>query len=235
MQNINRSDYQDVAERILRWWIVKGEQPSTVMTGGSTYTKPEYIDAILRVQKFIDTNKKMPEHVRFGNIAPGTDGNCYWNSKYDIFKQKEGYCGPSAAHIALQDIGINIPVDDIAVYEHTVVPSGTNPSDLDSGIVSVCKKNGYNVKVYSKSYHDVGLKTLGELLADPKKTVILHVLYKNHPGWGHYECPVKVCLREKTISVVETLHNAVEIHLEAEIIAWMNGISFNSVHIVERI
>lgn len=64
--------YRDLAERILRFYIINGSLPAYGQLDGVKYTKEEYIDAIKRVQKFLNENGgKYPAWVRIG-VEPTT-------------------------------------------------------------------------------------------------------------------------------------------------------------------
>jgi predicted double-glycine peptidase len=64
--------YRDLAERILRFYIINGSLPAYGQLEGVKYTKEEYIDAIKRVQKFLNENGgKYPAWVRIG-VEPTT-------------------------------------------------------------------------------------------------------------------------------------------------------------------
>jgi peptidoglycan hydrolase-like protein with peptidoglycan-binding domain len=66
MKNPTFSGYQDVAERILRYYITHGAWPAYGMVEGEKINREDYIDAVKRVQAFIDKEKKNPPNVRMG-------------------------------------------------------------------------------------------------------------------------------------------------------------------------
>jgi hypothetical protein len=72
MYKATSEEYRNACERILRFYIVNGKMPAygAVPEGKEHFTEAQYKDAIVRVQKYIDTQKKFPDYVRFGEETP---------------------------------------------------------------------------------------------------------------------------------------------------------------------
>lgn len=168
---------------------------------------------------------------------PVVTDNCYSSTRWSIVLQhyaQQATCGPSSFVEAIAEFGVtDLTHEEAAVLMHTNV--GTAPTDLIAGGVAALKKRGINVKTYTKNFSDVGWKGVGELIADPRRTFVLHHCYKCNPDWGHYVALMKVCLDTKLVTVAENLHGAYEVRPFSSLQCDMSCMKQPSLIIFEKI
>ncbi len=200
--------FENMDYRLTRWLsnpAKKGKVPGCIYTKKPVYESTPVIP------------EKMPE--------PLSDGNCFRSAQWAVWKQSMTTrltCGPYATKQALVEWALNIPVAEIAAIEQTGIGNvGTNPANILNGVPKLTKKYGIPCKAYTKSFRSIGWKGVGQILADPNRTMIFHLAYKDI--WGHYDTPVKNCLKEDLVWIAENLHGEVEVHPCDRIESWIRN------------
>lgn len=147
---------------------------------------------------------------------PVSNGNCFESAQYTVWKQELNQntrrtCGPFAVKEALFEWGLNPDIDTVVNYVNASYGySGTDPDDILNGVPRLTAALGIPCKAYLQNHDEIGgYPGLGQVLADPNKTVMAHVAYKSS-SCNHYHTPVKLCLSEQEIVIAENLHGAYE-------------------------
>ena len=87
--------------------------------------------------------------------------------------------------------------------------AGTSHYGIETGVATVARKEGINLKVEWKNFSDLGsskverFKALAKIFSDKNKGVILHSLYQNK--YGHYEVLRTINTNNNTTVVLNSL------------------------------
>lgn len=168
--------------------------------------------------------------------SPVIQDNCYSSTAWSVIRQTLNgatTCGPSAFVEAIAEFGVYATKEEAGKLMHTNY--GTDPANLISGGVELLNKRGIKVKTYTKNFSEVGWKGVGELIADPRRTFVLHHCYKCNSKWGHYVALMKVCLNQKLVTVAENLHGVYELRPFSSLLCDINCMKQPSLIIFERI
>jgi hypothetical protein len=115
---------------------------------------------------------------------------------------------------------------------------GTAPDSLVAAAVTVGNDIGIPVTASKSSFAAVGWAKTAELVKDPSKGIIFHIMTGGLPGWqgdyGHYVFPVGVNLGTSTVRIADPIKGVHEYSF-ADYEGAMNSISTpNQVIIVQK-
>jgi hypothetical protein len=218
MKTVSFTQYQDACERILRYNVINKKMPTSVLVDGEKISQADYTDAIKRVQAYIESNGK-PKTVRMGTAVTSTSvtppkiqvqTGVYVSPKWkhNMDQDTKYYCAPFVdAQILYELYGIDVAEKYLAEQAGTTT-SGTGHPGIISAVTIGAAKYGHSVQASFQNFSDTGWKLLGEMVADPNIGIGLHVLYRNHIGWGHYMYPVLIDLNKKIITCIDSLNDA---------------------------
>lgn len=118
----------------------------------------------------------------------------YWNPRYltgTSLKQINSYfCAPvSITQVWYELFGTDESQTEISKYASTTV-AGTSHTGINNSLQKLANKYGKRIKIEWKNYSDMSLQELAEIVADPNRALILHVMWHNLNNWddkaGHY-------------------------------------------------
>lgn len=118
----------------------------------------------------------------------------YWNPRYltgTSLKQINSYfCAPvSITQVWYELFGTDESQTEISRYASTTV-AGTSHTGINNALQKLANKYGKKITVEWKNYSDMSLQELAEIVADPNRALILHVMWHNLNDWddkgGHY-------------------------------------------------
>jgi peptidoglycan hydrolase-like protein with peptidoglycan-binding domain len=135
-----------------------------------------------------------------------------WNnvSSFQQDYQDTGYtCGPSS----LQMLFSELAGGKVKIREGTLASiagtghNGTGPDEMVSAARAAGNRIGIPVSAHKSSFGSVGWAKLAELVKDPSKGVIMHIMTGGLPGWqgdyGHYVYPIGVNLKARTVRIAD--------------------------------
>jgi len=115
--------------------------------------------------------------------------------------------------------------------------NGTGPDEMVSAARSVGNRIGVPVNAHKASFGSVGWAKLAELVKDPNKGVIMHIMTGTLPGWrgdyGHYVFPVGVDLAHHLVKIADPV-KGVHTYTFAQYERAMGRVSQPSVLMVQR-
>ena len=139
-----------------------------------------------------------------------TSGPHYENTGCNKLGQCTGYyCFPHSFHQCLRKFGIIKYTEKQLARWCGTTSSGTSHMGGNTGIAKVASLEGIKLKVKWVNFSDLGdtvterYRTLGELMSDKNKGIIIHLAYRNK--FGHYETNKTVNLNNKTVTVLNSL------------------------------
>ena len=118
----------------------------------------------------------------------------YWNPRYltgTSLKQINSYfCAPvSITQVWYELYGTDESQTEISKYASTTV-AGTSHTGINNALQELASKYNKKIKIEWKNYSDMNLQELAEIVADPNRALILHVMWHNLNNWndkgGHY-------------------------------------------------
>lgn len=118
----------------------------------------------------------------------------YWNPRYltgTSLKQINSYfCAPvSITQVWYELFGTDESQTEISKYANTTV-AGTSHTGINNALQKLASKYNKKIKIEWKNYSSMTLQELAEIVADPNRALILHVMWHNLNDWadkgGHY-------------------------------------------------
>lgn len=118
----------------------------------------------------------------------------YWNPRYltgTSLKQINSYfCAPvSISQVWYELYGTDESQTEISKYASTTV-AGTSHTGINNALQELASKYNKKIKIEWKNYSSMTLQELAEIVADPDRALILHVMWHNLKDWddkgGHY-------------------------------------------------
>lgn len=137
-----------------------------------------------------------------------TQTGIYNNPRYiSNDKQKTGYfCADDMLQEAFYELyGLTIDQSWIAGKAGTTT-AGTNHNGVLAAVKAFDNQYKHSINAYFQNFSFLGWKAVGEMVTDPNTFVGMHVLYRDHIGWGHYMTIVQIDMNKQTISCVDTLN-----------------------------
>jgi len=152
-----------------------------------------------------------------GTSHPSSNGGASvsqsgWNNvqAFNQDYQDNGHtCGPSSMQMLFSELAGG----HTRIHEGTIAriagtsSNGTGPDEMVSAARSVGNRIGVPVNAHKASFGSVGWAKLAELVKDPNKGVIMHIMTGTLPGWrgdyGHYVFPVGVNLQTRTVRIAD--------------------------------
>ncbi|WP_042708017.1 Ig-like domain repeat protein [Methanobrevibacter wolinii] len=176
-------------------------------------------------------------------ITPNTKGE-YWNPRYltgTSLKQINSYfCAPvSISQVWYELYGTDESQTEISRYASTTV-AGTSHTGINNALQKLASKYGKKISVEWKNYSDMSLQELAEIVADPNRALILHVMWHNLNNWndkgGHYTTLACVNPKSKYVYEIYSLSGPELIKRSADYMKTVTGeISQQSVCIITKI
>ena len=116
------------------------------------------------------------------------------------------YCGVSALQKVLFKFGItDYSQKTLAGWAGTTT-AGTSHQGIRTAVAMVNKKKGTKITVTEKTFSEIGgWKGIGQVLANPKKDIIFHNLYRLQ--YGHYEVMNKLNTKTSYTQILNSLGN----------------------------
>jgi hypothetical protein len=118
----------------------------------------------------------------------------YWNPRYltgTSLKQINSYfCAPvSITQVWYELFGTDESQTEISKYAGTTT-DGTSHNGINTALQKLANKYNKRISIQWKNYSSMTLQELGEIVADPNRALILHVMWHNINNWndkgGHY-------------------------------------------------
>lgn len=176
-------------------------------------------------------------------ITPNTKGE-YWNPRYltgTSLKQINSYfCAPvSISQVWYELYGTDESQTEISRYASTTI-AGTSHTGINNALQKLANKYGKKISVEWKNYSDMSLQELAEIVADPNRALILHVMWHNLNNWddkgGHYTTLACVNPKSKYVYEIYSLSGPELIKRSADYMKTVTGeISQQSVCIITKI
>ena len=138
-------------------------------------------------------NKTKTETKKTTVYQPNSKGE-YWNPRYltgTSLKQINSYfCAPvSITQVWYELFGTDESQTEISKYANTTV-AGTSHTGINNALQKLASKYNKKIKIEWKNYSSMTLQELAEIVADPNRALILHVMWHNLNDWadkgGHY-------------------------------------------------
>lgn len=253
MEKIIRDKYQDVIERTLLYAGKNGTLPKYTTINGKQCLLKDVLDACQRSNNYYKQKGKCAGNVNMNLQEPTplpAQPTVYKNPRYiPNYKQETGYyCADDMLVECGKELWDIIEKQSVFAKLAGTTTEGTGSNGVISAIISWAKSKGHSVKAYMKNFSDTGWLKVCELVANPDVFLGMHVLYRNHKGWGHWMTPTKITLvytngkidtSKSKIACVDTLNAGsaeVEVTL-AEYELWIANTPGNqpSVFIAEKI
>lgn len=210
---------------------------------------------LLTINKTVTTTTKTTSTTQTVTTTPSTNKTIFTSSPHyessgcNRMGQCTGYwCACVSFSQILKKFGITkYSQKTIAGYMGTTT-AGTGHGGIETGIWKIAKLEGITLKVEWKNFSDLGnttkerYKTLGEIMANPKKGVIIHDLYRNQ--FGHYETLKTINLNNNNIVVLNSLGNKcnspafcgyLETRSMGNMSSYIGGISQKSICIITKV
>lgn len=192
-----------------------------------------YLYCLCKIVLFIDKNNKLPNYCNFNegfisvkqssketskkdnNQSTSDKANTYiYVSKPHPTKKGCGgmgqdtsyYCGVSALQKVLYKFGIrDYSQKTLAGWAGTTT-KGTSHQGIRTAVAKVNQLKKTNIKVEEKTFLEVkGWEGIAKILANPKKDIIFHDLYRLE--YGHYEVVNQIDLKTGMLKVLNSLGN----------------------------
>lgn len=126
-------------------------------------------------------------------ITPNTKGE-YWNPRYltgTSLKQINNYfCAPvTITQVWYELFGTDESQTEVSKYAETTT-NGTSHNGINTALQKLANKYNKKISIQWKNYSSMTLQELAEIVADPNRALILHVMWHNLNNWndkgGHY-------------------------------------------------
>jgi opacity protein-like surface antigen len=139
--------------------------------------------------------------------AKASKGNIVYNEPYWWDQKQHGLhsCGPTSGAMALSALGVIVDHEHMTIHYHTTL-TNTKPSAIIQGSIEHASEEGIRLTGWLEEFST--WQRLGELIANPKRAVVLH---GSTSGWdkyynssiGHYVFPVKIDLTQRKIWIAD--------------------------------
>jgi hypothetical protein len=204
-----------------------------------------------KILAFDGANQRLPSYVTLDLFCKGgvTVTSTGWNvaGPYNFDYEDANYdgygevtCGPTSLEMLFSELagGVTKMGQDAIAKIAGTGSNGTAPDDLVAAAVTVGKDIGIPVTAYKSSFAAIGWQKTAQLVKDPSKGIVFHIMTGGLPGWsgnfGHYVFPVGVNLGTSTVRIADPIKGVHEYSFSAYEGA-MNAISAaNQTIVVEK-
>lgn len=247
-ENVLKSDYQDMAKRLIAY-VDKNKKIPNFVTTKKSKKKVKItlcIYAFAKIVSYYGSHKAMPNYVTISSSFFSSTTSS--NKKYghatrqgcDNMGQNTGYyCGVHSLQEVFRNLTNKVvPQSTIAIWAGTTT-SGTSHAGLETAVAHFNKLYGFNLSVTWKNLSDIGWSGVKKILESPDQDIIFHNLYRDQ--WGHYE--VSNSISGSTVNVQNSLGSMCtsscycgyqEYRSTSEFQRYMSGISQKSLMIIKR-
>ena len=231
-EKIYKSDYLDMAKRIVTYIKQNKQAPSYATTVKSKKKAPYhlYVFCFSKIINYYHDNKQLPNYCVFdskdlstskkSNAASSTSktvSNVYSSFPHftDVGCNRLGQCtayfwGVHATHQVLKKFGFSKYTESQLARFAGTTTSGTDHNGI---AVAVAKGSNNKLKIKWMNFSDLGdnttarFKKLGQLISvnngNNKADAIIHSYYRNK--YGHYEVIWKIDIENKIVYVLNSL------------------------------
>ena len=169
-----------------------------------------YKDMLQRYNNFITQNHREPNYITCTTTTTKiVNKNCYTNPRYydtkNLMRQETSYyCGVNSVQQTIYSITGKYYTETQLAKLLGTTKNGTSPSAMVNVIKKILTQLGYTVtKCQWENFSNYTWKQIGEMLEDKKTAIVFHDYYRLK--YGHYEVASKICLNNKTITILNSL------------------------------
>ena len=245
---ILKADFKDIINRVNKY-ITQGGEDSK---GKISDDRNIYIDypsntkhikyktyKILKTNwdNFIKAYGREPNYVTINPTVTSTTKNCYNNPRYysgtEMKQETNYYCGVNVTQQTLYSITGKYYSESYLAKLLGTTKNGTGPNEILNVIKKLLTGLGYNVKKCQwENFSKYTWKQVGEMLENPKVSIVFHDIYRLK--YGHYEVASRVCLSSKVVTILNSLSGGyIENRSFNTMEAYINAYSGKSLLIVE--
>ena len=227
-------------------------------------SKAKYKEIYTRFSNYVKQHNHDPSfmYINYPTTSTSTTSNTsgiykangYYTTGIELGQITSYHCAPHCIKQLFKHWSITGWSERFIGQKAGTTTDGTGHSGIDKAINYIADYEKIKVKIEWKHFSDLAstrdarFKKLGELISDPKKGVITHVMYKlgqanKGRGYGHYEVPDQVNTKNNTLRILNSLgtrkydgsyYGYLETRSYATESYWMSGISQPSLCIVTR-